>query len=298
MRIVTLLPSATDWILALGLEKYLVGVSHSCPVPRPDIPRVTSTRVPISAGSAEIDAFVREHLVENEALYDLDMDALARLKPDVIVSQALCDVCAVATGDVESAVCGLDSRPVLVDLNPNTLADVLDDLLRVGAACNATALATRLRAGYEARLERVREAVAGRDRPTVAFLEWLDPPFNGGHWNPEIIEIGGGRELLGDPGSPSSTISWDAVVEAKPDVLLVACCGLGVQRTRDDVHLMKQWIARLSAWEAGRTFVADGDRYFARPGPDLVTAAERVAKTLHPDVNLGSELEIRPFERA
>ena len=298
MRIVTLLPSATDWILALGLEDHLVGISHSCPSPRPGIPRVTSTRVPVAADSAEIDAFVRDHLAENEALYDLDMGALARLKPDIVVSQALCDVCAVATGDVEKAVCGLEARPTLVDLNPNTLEDVLGDLLRVGKACGVPDRARSLRLDYESRLDRVRAAVAGRDRPRVAFLEWLDPPFNGGHWNPEIIEIGGGIDLLGARGMASTTIRWEDVLACQPDVLMIACCGLGVDRTREDVRLMKGRLSQMTAWNGQRTFIADGDRYFARPGPDLIAAAERVAKTLHPDVELGPGLVVEAFKRA
>lgn len=298
MRIVTLLPSATDWILALGLEDHLVGISHSCPSPRPGIPRVTSTRVPVTADSADIDAFVRDHLKENEALYDLDMRTLARLKPDIVVSQALCDVCAVATGDVEDAVCSLETRPTLVDLNPNTLGDVLDDLLRVGEACGVPDRATSLRLDYDSRLDRVREAVAGREAPGVAFLEWLDPPFNGGHWNPEIIEIGGGRDLIGAPGNPSTTVEWSTVQAAEPDVLLIACCGLSVNRTREDVCLMKDPLSKMTAWNSRRTFVADGDQYFARPGPDLISAAERVAKTLHPNIDLGPGLVVEAFERA
>ena len=208
MRIVTLLPSATEIVCALGLREHLVGVSHSCNFPQDVmvLPAVTSTRVPYQESSQVIDDYVREHLTGHEALYDLDMERLAELRPDFIISQTLCDVCAVSTGDVVKAIESLPSKPALIDLNPNTLDDVFNDVQNVGlqlgieAEANAALLDLRER----------RDAIAARSatipfsqRPTVAFLEWIFPPFNGGHWNPELVNLAGGVDLLGAPGDMS-----------------------------------------------------------------------------------------------
>ena len=235
MRVVTLLPSATEIVCALGHAESLVGVSHSCGFPESiqALPQMTSTHVPYTESSEAIDEYVREHLAGHEALYDLDLVALQRVAPDVVVSQALCDVCAVSTGDVLGAIRSLASKPALVDLEPNTLDDVLDDILRVGEALAASAEARELVRALKCR----RDAVAGRtatipadDRPRVAFLEWLIPPFNGGHWNPELVAIAGGIDLIGAPGEPSSTQDWQSIADAEPDVIFIACCGLETDR--------------------------------------------------------------------
>jgi len=248
---------------------------------------MTSTRVPDEQSSRKIDSFVRDHLAEQGALYDLDIDALAAAEPDVIVSQALCDVCAVSTGDVIAALCALKSQPTLVDLNPNTLSDVFDDCQRVGHALAEP----RQAAGYVASLTSRKDAVARRsrvippeNRPTVAFLEWLDPPFNGGHWNPELVEIAGGVDLLGSSGQPSSTLDWADIAISEPDILFIACCGLSTERALEDVAEASQrpeWQS-LPAVANGRVYVADGDAYFARPGPRLIDGLEMMAHAFHP----------------
>jgi iron complex transport system substrate-binding protein len=276
LNVVTLLPSATEIVCGLGLESTLVGVSHSCNYPQSisRLPVMTSTRVPYTEPSAVIDEYVREHLADNAALYDLDIDALTAVAPDVIVSQALCDVCAVSTGDVVAALTELPSQPTLVDLNPNNLDDVFADCERVGAAL-----------GQSLHAARYTQALID-----VAFLEWLDPPFNGGHWNPELVGIAGGTDLLGASGAPSSTLEWADVAASEADVLFIACCGLSTKRALQDVEKAcqrREWQS-LSAVRNGRVYVTDGDAYFARPGPRLIDGLEMLAHALHPDIHPSS----------
>jgi iron complex transport system substrate-binding protein len=290
LRVVTLLPSATEIVCALGFEEHLVGVSHSCNFPPgiADRPAMTSTHVPYDKDSVTIDNYVREHLTGHEALYDLDLDRLREARPDVIVSQTLCDVCAVSTGDVLAAIRSLPSKPALVDLNPNTLSDVLDDIVRVGVHLGAADTAEQLVANLRARCDAVAgrsAAISARDRPRVAFLEWLMPPFSGGHWNPELVELAGGIDVLGAPGQASSTLSWEDVAAAKPDVLFIACCGFRADRALEDVRKIgntRAW-RQLPAVKNGRFYVADGNAYFSCPGPRLVDGLEIMAHALHPD---------------
>lgn len=292
MRIVTLLPSATEIVCALGLEQQLVGVSHSCNFPDSvrALPRMTSTHVPYTESSEAIDDYVREHLGSHAALYDLDVEALQAANPDVVVSQALCDVCAVSTGDVLDAVNSLPSKPVLIDLNPNTLDDVFDDIARVAAATNAVSAGDALLANLRARRDAVAKRSAAKsrvDRPRVAFLEWLFPPFNGGHWNPELVELAGGADVLGAPGQASTTQDWDAIAAMDPDVIFVACCGFRVERAMQDIHKIAEqahWQS-LRAVREGRVFVADGNAYFSCPGPRLIDGLEILAHALHPYIH-------------
>lgn len=292
MRIVSLLPSATEIVCALGLQDSLVGVSHGCNYPPgvAGLPRMTSTRVPYDSPSDTIDDYVRDHLGDNTALYDLDLEALAAVRPDVVVSQALCDVCAVATGDVRDAIRALPGGPALVDLTPNSLSDVLQDILRVGDATGAQVSARRLVGQLEARRDRVAErstAVEPSDRPGVAFFEWLLPPFSGGHWNPELVTLAGGRDLLGNPGQPSRTLEWSAVTAIAPDVAFVACCGFTIDRAITDVAAMQEnpaWQG-LPAVQSGRLYVADGNAYFSSPGPRLIDGLELMAHALHPGIH-------------
>ena len=285
--------------MALGQQGKLVGVSHSCRLPAAagELPLVTSTRIPVDSSSSDIDSCVRDHLAGNAALYDLDVDRLSALAPDVIISQALCDVCAVSTGDVVHALQSLPSRPVLVDLEPNTLDDVFTDIARVGTALDCASAADALLAGLRARRAAVQERSArlGPDqRPGVAFLEWLQPPFNGGHWNPEILTLAGGTDLLGSPGRPSRTLHWDEVHDAKPDVILVASCGLSIERSGTDIRELPadaRW-NELPAVREKQVFVADGDRYFSCPGPALVDALESLAHLLHPALHPPASVDV------
>ena len=288
MNIVTLLPSATEIVCALGLKDQLVGVSHSCRYPTTvgTLPKMTSTRVPVEKSSGEIDAFVREHLTSHEALYDLDLDKLRAVNPDVIISQALCDVCAVSTGDVLAALEGLPSRPHLIDLEPNTLDDVLADIENVGQTLGVSTRSLQLVDRLRERREKTAAITARiRSRPRVAFLEWLDPPFCGGHWNPEIVELAGGIDLLGRPAQPSTTLAWDQVYDSAPDVVFIACCGFPRERAIRDLDELSRdcaWQA-LPAVKAGRVYVVDGSAYFSSPNPRLFDGMEIMAHALHPN---------------
>ena len=292
MRIVSLLPSATEIVCALGMGDNLVGVSHSCDYPPQvqGLPRMTSTHVPFQADSHTIDNYVRQHLTGHEALYDLDIAALEAAKPDVVVSQALCDVCAVATGDVEDAIRSLPGSPVLVDLTPSTLDDVFADIERVADVLGAQEAGDSLVNDLRARRDRVADrttAIPEEERPRVAFLEWLIPPFNGGHWNPELVTLAGGIDLLGTHAQPSYTLDWQTVAGADPEVMVVACCGFTVERALQDVELIQAeplWQG-MPAVKQGRVHVMDGNAYFSSPGPRLIDGLEILAQTLHPDIH-------------
>ncbi|MEM6647389.1 MAG: ABC transporter substrate-binding protein, partial [Bacteroidota bacterium] len=220
------------------------------------------------------------------ALYTLDEDTLAALEPDLIVTQALCDVCAVAEAEVAAAACRLAGQPRVLNLEPMTLRAVLNSIRTVGQATDLAAEADAVVERLEARIEAVKRRVAGRSRPRVALLEWLDPPFSCGHWNPELVEIAGGREVVGQAGEQSRTLAWREVVEAAPEVIVIACCGFEPERALEDIGVFAQvagW-ASVPAVRTGRVYVVDGSGLFARAGPRLVESAELLAHLLHPDV--------------
>lgn len=292
MRIVSLLPSATEILCALGLEEQLVGVTHECDYPPPvkALPKVTRTLIPHDASSREIDALVRERLATQRALYTLDVPALEALRPDLLVTQALCDVCAVAEEEVNAAACSLPGRPRVLNLEPMSLEEVLDTLLVVGRAAGREEQAREVAAGLRQRIERVAERSAripvGR-RPRVAFLEWIDPLFNAGHWTPHLIELAGGVDVLGNAGEPSRTSPWESLVAARPDALFIACCGYSTERALQDVPVLERqpgW-SELPCVRAGRIYVTDGNAYFSRPGPRLVDGLEIMAHAFHPGVH-------------
>ncbi|MGE0482604.1 MAG: cobalamin-binding protein [Gammaproteobacteria bacterium] len=287
MRIVSLLPSATEIVCALGLEAELVGVTHECDHPPAvrALPQVTTTAVPHDASSREIDAAVRERLAGTRALYSLDVATLAALAPDLIVTQALCDVCAVADTEVRAAAQALARVPQVVNLEPSGLEEVFDCITAIGAAADCSARAAAVVAGLRARVATVVErSRAVTQRPLVALLEWLDPPFGCGHWSPELVTMAGGAEVLGHPGQPSTTTSWAAIAAADPDVLVFACCGFDPARTRTDIELVMRdpAVRALRAVRAGHLWLIDGNQYFSRPGPRLVDSLEILAHALHP----------------
>lgn len=288
MRIVSLLPSATEIVCLLGLKEQLVGVTHECdfPVEVLDLPKVTKTMIPHDAGSREIDVLVRERLQTQRALYTLDMPVLEQLQPDLIVTQALCDVCAVAEEEVRAAACSLPGMPRVVNLEPKCLEEVFECLTLVGEAAGrsfeaASAIAAlRNRVGdVETRSRQI------SSHPRVMLLEWIDPPFCSGHWGPALVRLAGGREVIGVEGRPSRTTAWSEVVEADPEVLFLACCGLGVERTLADLPILRAYPGwnTLSCVKANKVFVVDGSAYFSRPGPRLVDSLEILAHTLHPE---------------
>ena len=290
MRIVSLLPSATEIISLLGLGNDLVGVTHECDYP-PEVqglPKVTRTLIPTEASSHEIDALVRERLRTQRALYTLDMPTFERLRPDLIVTQALCDVCAVAEDEVRRAASSLPNRPAVINLEPSRLEDVFDCIQAVAVAAGVAQRGTAAVAELKRRVAEVeRRTAAVSDRPRVVVLEWVDPPFCAGHWSPELVRLAGGHEAIGREGERSRSIVWQDVLDADPDVLLVACCGFDVARTLADLPLLRSLpgYGAMRCVRGGRVYVTDGSAYFSRPGPRLVDSLEILAHALHPTIH-------------
>lgn len=290
MRIVSLLPSATEMICALRLEGQLVGVTHECDYPLfvRQLPKVTRTLISTEVSSIEIDRLVRQRLQTGRALYTLDLPVLEALRPDLIVTQALCDVCAVAEDEVRAAAGMLPGGPRVINLEPQTLAEVFTSLRQVAAAVGVDRSAEEVIAGLTARVATVVTRTAGlQHRPRVALLEWLEPPFSCGHWSPELVRSAGGVEGLGQEGQPSRTLRWEEVLAWQPEVVFIACCGFSVERTLCDLpllRLVRGW-QDVPAVRSGRVYVTDGSYYFSRPGPRLVDSLEILAHALHPEVH-------------
>jgi iron complex transport system substrate-binding protein len=287
MRVVSLLPAATEIVAALGCLDALLGVSHECDHP-PEVrtlPRVTHCEIHGGAlASGEADRWVTETLARTGTLYRLDEDLVRRLRPDVILTQRLCDVCAVSFGSVAAFAATLPGPPAVVSLEPSSLEDVLGDVRRVAAALGVPERGTAVIAGLRARIEAVRTRTRTVARPRCVVLEWVEPPFRSGHWTPELVEIAGGQEPLGRPGEDAARVPWHAVVAARPDVLVLACCGYDVARTRADLPLLvrREGWHGLPAVRAGQVWLVDGSAYFSRPGPRIVDSLELLAGILHP----------------
>ncbi len=292
MRVVSLLPSATEIILDLGAGDTLVGVSHSCDalaVAR--LPRLTRTRVPTNASSGAIDAVVRECLGRGESLYTIDVEALGALEPDLVITQGLCEVCAVTEREVDGVLCAVQVTPRVVSSEPHTLAEVLESITEIGSALGRDDRAAELVAGLQRRIDAVHaRTVSLSRRPRVAFLEWLDPPMCGGHWNPELVDLAGGVDGIGRVGQASRTIRWEDVIAWQPEVLCVACCGYPVDRTRPELHevLRRPELKALPFARTGRVHVFDGVGLFARPGPRLVDSLEVLADVVTSHKSRGS----------
>lgn len=290
MRIVSLLPSATEIICGLGLRDQLVGVTHECDYPQAvsGLPQVTRSLIPQGMTSDQIDTRVRERLQSETALYALDLPVLRSLRPDLIVTQALCDVCAVAESEVQAAARSLPSQPRVINLEPTCLADVFECIRQVGRAAGRERQAAVYIDGLQRRVDAVAERTrAIRHRPSVMLLEWIDPPFSAGHWSPELIALAGGREVIGVAGQRSVTTPWEDVVTADPEVLVIACCGFGIERTKQDLPILQAYPGwdTLACVRSGRLYIVDGSAYFSRPGPRLVDSLEIVAHALHGDIH-------------
>lgn len=288
MKIVSLLPSATEIVCALGLEDSLVAITHECDYPPSvrDKPIITRSILPEGLTSAKIDTAVREQLGGGQSLYAIDKTLLAELAPDVILTQQLCDVCAVSYEEVQAAVRALPKPPCVLNLEPATLGDVLGTIMQVGQSTGRGEAAAALTANLWARLERVRAKAETATRPRTVLLEWIDPLFGGGHWDPELVQIAGGCDLVGSLHQPSTQISWEAVRQFAPEVLVVAQCGFGVTRTLEDMPTLEglPGYADLPAARLDRVFVVNGSDYFSRPGPRLVDSLEILASLLHPEI--------------
>jgi iron complex transport system substrate-binding protein len=283
MRIASLVPSATEMLFALGLGESVVAVTHECDYPAAarELPHLTATVLPEGLDAGEIDAAVKEIVGEGRALYSLDEERLAELAPDLIVTQAVCDVCAVSFEDVVEVAARLPSCPRVVQQDPSTLAEVLEDVTRLGAAAGIAARAGALRAELEGRLAAVRTAVGAANRPRVVALEWLDPPFLGGHWVPEMIEIAGGEDIAGPAGEKSPEVEWDQLAGLEPDLVVVMPCGWYVEDSRAQALEHRD---RIEALGAERVFAVDAASTYSRPGPRLIEGTELLAHLLHPDL--------------
>ena len=283
-RIASLLPGATEIALALGLRESLVAVSHSCDFAEvAQLPRVTRTRIPKDAPSREIDSVVRAALARGESLYEVDAIKLDALEPDLILTQGLCQVCAVGPGQVAQVMPALRSSPEVLSLEPRTLEETFAEILRVGKAVGCYSRAEQVVAALRRRVDAVQARRPPRShRPRVAFLEWIDPPICGGHWNPELVDLAGGEDGLGRPGEPSRSLAWDELLAWQPEVLVVACCGYSAQRARAELPLLssRPGAAELPCMRSGRVYVADGVTLFSRPGPSLVASLEALAAML------------------
>jgi iron complex transport system substrate-binding protein len=282
-RIASLVPASTEMLFALGLGERVVGVTHECdhPAPARELPRLTSTTMPEGLSVGEIDAAVKQIVGEGRPLYELDEERLAAMAPDLIVTQAVCEVCAVSYEDVVSAARRLPGSPHVLQQDPGSLGEMLEDVKKLGAAAGVPERAVELRAELEARVERVREAVAGAGRPRVVALEWLAPPFVGGHWLPEMIALAGGEDVAGPPGGKSPEVRWGDLERLEPDVALIIPCGYYLEGAREQAS---QFAERIAALGAGRVFAADAASTFSRPGPRLVDGVELLAHLFHPEL--------------
>jgi iron complex transport system substrate-binding protein len=290
-RVASLLPSATEMVCAVGPAEALVGISHECDWPAEAVrgkPVLTRSRVLQAGASAAVDRSVRDVLRSALAVYDVDVEALARAAPDLIVTQDLCDVCAVSLDDVRRAARALGPPgPQILSLRPTRLADILGDLERVGAALGRAREAAAARAALETRVRAVEQRAArAATRPAVLTIEWIDPPMAGGTWMPELVRLAGGRPLVTEPGDLAPTLAREELAALAPDVVLVKPCGFALERTLAERAALGRLFDGLAwpALAAGRVWLADGHAYFNRPGPRIVDSLEILAACVHPEL--------------
>jgi iron complex transport system substrate-binding protein len=281
MRIVSLVPSATEMIFALGLGSDLIAVTHECDYPDAarELPRITRSVLPDDLSAAEIDAAVKERTLAGESIYELDIGALRELRPDLIVTQALCAVCAVSYDDVRAIAHELVPTPQVISLDPHTVGEILGDARTIAQATDRTEAAVVLIASAAARIDRIKLAVRGARRPRVAALEWLDPPYAAGHWTPQLIEYAGGEDVLGFAGERSEQHSWEEVATMSPDIVIVMPCGYDAEIAHREAEMHRD---QLMAIGAGVVLAVDASAYFSRPGPRVVDGLELLAHILHP----------------
>jgi iron complex transport system substrate-binding protein len=282
MRIASLVPSATEMLFALDLGDDVVGVTHECdhPAAAAALPHLTATVLPEGLSAGEIDAAVKRIVSEGRALYSLDEERLAELAPDLIVTQAVCEVCAVSYEDVVEVAARLPGAPRVLQQDPSSLEEVLADVTLLGEAAGVDERGHELRAELEGRLATVGAAVEGAERPRLIALEWLDPPFVGGHWIPAMVEIAGGVDVAGPSGLKSPEVTWEELVELEPDLIVVMPCGWDAEQSRAQAE--EHW-DRIQSLGSERVFAVDAASTYSRPGPRLVDGVELLAHLLHPE---------------
>ena len=284
----SLLPAATEIAAALGLMDQIVGVSHECDFPKQANERPCVTRCAVhdaELASRDVDEWVRRALHDNGSIYTIDEPLLRKLQPDLILTQKLCDVCAVGYGTVAKLAQTLPGPPRVVNLEPSSLTDIFDDIRRVAETCEVPERAERLIGNLSERVECVRERAARVPHRRRCFLmEWVDPPFCSGHWGPELVEIAGGNDPLGRKHQPSAQIEWQQVLDARPEIIVLALCGYDIDRARRDYDLLTRFpsFGSIPAANSGQMYVVNAGAYFARPGPRIVDSLEILAGILHP----------------
>jgi iron complex transport system substrate-binding protein len=287
-RIVSLLPAATEIAAALGLMDQVFGVSHECDFPTEanERPRVTRCAVHgTELASRDVDEWVRRALHDNGTIYTIDEPLLRKLQPDVILTQKLCDVCAVGYGTVAKLAQTLPGSPQVINLEPTSLADIFDDIRRVAETCDVPERAEKLIENLSERVENVRERAAKiPDRRRCFVMEWVEPPFCSGHWGPELVEIVGSHDPLGRKHQPSAKIDWQQVLDARPEIIVLALCGYDIARARRDYELLRRFpgFGSIPAADSGQVYVVNASAYFVRPGPRIVDSLEILAGILHP----------------
>jgi iron complex transport system substrate-binding protein len=302
MRIVSLLPSATEILFSLGLDTEVVGVSYDCDFPPQVSARrvVVDSRIPPGLPSLEIDRRVREYVERGESLYIVNAEALRELAPDLVVTQDLCLVCAASPDDLAAVLANFEKRPRVLSLNPRNLGDVWDDISKVASETARDDSAKKLLAEIDRRLHALKRQVENiPERPRVAFLEWLEPFYVGGHWVPEMVALAGGEDIFGKVGSPSFRVKLKDIVAAAPDIIVVAPCGYDAKQARNEfcaTTFPPEWGA-IPAVRDGRVYAFEANAYASRPGPRLVTGVEALAKIFHPEIVVGDEAA-RAFEIA
>ena len=282
MRIVSLVPHATELLFALGVGDSVVGVTHECDYP-PEalaLPKITRDKLPTGLSAAEIDAAVREQVGGGEAIYELDTAALRALEPDLIVTQELCPVCAVSYDEVVKEAELIPSCPKVIALDPSTIGEAMGDIRTVARATQSRDAALDLVARSRTRIDAVRRAIRGASKPRVVAIEWFDPVFIAGHWTPQIIELAGGEDALGFPGEHSEQSTWELVAAAAPDVVVSMPCGYDAQRSHEEAMRFADCLREVGA---PRIVAVNASAYFSRPGPRLVDGIELMGHILHPD---------------
>lgn len=287
-KTVSLIASSTEIICALGFKDSLVGRSHECDFPEEvkRLPLCTEPKFKVEGSSREIDERVRKIVSEGLSVYRVHPEKLEELKPELIVTQVQCEVCAVSLRDVEEAVCQMvSSRPKIVSLNPNSLDDIWADIRKVAEAFEAPEKGEQLITDLQRRMQDTFvRARAARARPRVAYIEWIEPLMTGGNWMPTLVEMAGGENLFGEAGKHSPMLKWETLVEADPDIIFVSPCGFDLARTRQEMHWLvekPEW-SKLQAVKEGRVYLADGNQYFNRPGPRVVESLQILAEVFHP----------------